>query len=470
MQINDLLQLGLSNLWKTKLRAFLTVLGVTIGIGALVSMVSFGTGMQKNVTDYFKKNDLFTSIQVIPQKIDINEVTFRLESGRKSNKKNIPPLNTEALEDIRSIRGVDIAFPEISFPVMVRFNDRETRTYLKGIPAELGKHKPFNELLYGDFYQDDDQECIIIDTETLESLGIKSKSTDTVIDSAVLDTQEITYIPSDSVIGKKITIFTSVIDPASVTGIIGRGKTDNSLFKKEQRQFTIIGIRKGELQFNFGYYRGGIIAPIKTAEKMPRLPFNSVWSLLNSMDNESEYGALLVRVQSLDYLKSVRNKIEELGFGTISIADKLEEFQKGFIIMDTALGAIGTIALIVAGLGIINTMVMSILERTREIGIMKAVGGSEFQIKSIFFFEAGSIGLLGGLFGLALGWVVTKIAGAVATYYMLRQGGETVDLFYIPGWLIIIALIFSIVISLIAGIYPAIRAARINPVEALRHD
>jgi len=468
MQINDLLHLGLSNLWKTKLRAFLTVLGVTIGIGALVSMVSFGTGMQKNITDYFKKNDLFTSIQVIPQKIDINEVTSRLESSKKSNEKNIPPLNTEALEDIRSIQGVDIAFPEISFPVKVRFNDRETRTYLKGIPAELGKHKPFNELLYGNFYQNDTQESIIIDTETLESLGIKL--TDTVIDTAAQDTKEITYVPSDSVIGKKITIFTSVIDPSSVTGIIGMGRTDYSFFKKEQKQFTVIGIRKREGEFNYGYYRGGILAPIETAGKMPRLPFNSVWSLLNSMDNESEYGALLVRVKSIDYLKSVRNKIEEHGFGTISIADQLEEFQKGFIIMDTALGAIGTIALIVAGLGIINTMVMSILERTREIGIMKAVGGSEFQIKSIFFFEAGSIGLLGGLFGLALGWVVTKIAGAVATYYMIKQGGETVDLFYIPGWLIIIALIFSIVISLVAGIYPAIRAARINPVEALRHD
>ncbi|MFO7891905.1 MAG: FtsX-like permease family protein [bacterium] len=468
MQINDLFQLGLSNLWKTKLRAFLTILGVTIGIGALVSMVSFGTGMQKNVTDYFKKNDLFTSIQVIPQKIDINEVTSRLERGRKENQQDVPPLNSQALDSIRSIQGVYIAFPEISFPVMVRFNDRETRTYLKGIPAELGKHKPFNELLYGDFYQDGTQENIIIDTETLESLGIKL--TETAIDTAAQNSKEVTYVPSDSVIGKKITIVTSVIDPASVTSIMGMGKTDNSLFKKEQKQFTIIGIRKREVEFSYGYYRGGVIAPIKTAEKMPRLPFNSVWSLLNSMDNESEYGALLVRVESVDYLKSVRNKIEELGFGTISIADQLEEFKKGFIIMDTALGAIGTIALIVAGLGIINTMVMSILERTREIGIMKAVGGSEFQIKSIFFFEAGSIGLLGGLFGLALGWIVTKIAGAVATYYIIKQGGETVDFFYIPGWLVISALVFSIVISLIAGIYPAIRAARINPVEALRHD
>jgi len=468
MQINDLLQLGLSNLWKTKLRAFLTILGVTIGIGALVSMVSFGTGLQKNVTDYFKENDLFTSIQIIPQKIDLNEISSGLQSSRESDQKDIAPLNAAALEKIRSIQGVEIAFPEISFPVKVRFNNRETRTYLKGIPAELGKHKPFNELLAGHFYQDDDQESIIIDKETLKSLGIVL--TDIVMDTTSQKTEEITYVSSDSVIGKKIIIITSVVDPASVSDIIGMRKTDNSLFKEKQRQYTIIGIRERESEFSYGYYRGGIIAPIKTAERIPRLPFNSVWSLLNTMDNKSDYGALLVRVKSADFLESVRNEIEEQGFGTISVADQLEEFKKGFIIMDTALGAIGTIALIVAGLGIINTMVMSILERTREIGIMKAIGGSEFQIKSIFFFEAGSIGVLGGLFGLALGWLVTKIAGAVATYYIIKQGGEIVDFFYIPGWLIVSALIFSIVISLIAGIYPAIRAARINPVEALRHD
>ncbi len=468
MKINDLLQLGLSNLWKTKLRTFLTVLGVTIGIGALVSMVSFGTGMQKNVTDYFKKNDLFTSIQVIPQKIDINQLVSGIEGKIETNQKEVPPLNTKVLERIRLIEGVDIAFPEISFPVKVSFKNHETRTYLKGIPASLGAYKPFNELYYGHFYQNDTQESIVISTETLQSLGIKIVGTDG--DIAFKDTTDIQYLPPDSVIGKQITIYTSVIDPSSITNMIGRGKTDNSFFKKQKKQFTIVGIKKREGEFSYGYYRGGIIAPIKTAEKMPRLPFNSVWSLLNSMDNKSDYEALLVRVKSIEQLKPVRNKIENLGLGTISIADQLEQFKKGFIIMDTALGAIGTIALIVAGLGIINTMVMSILERTRDIGIMKAIGGSDFQIKSIFFFEAGSIGLLGGFLGLVLGWIVTKIAGAVATYYIIKQGGESVDLFFIPGWLILSAMIFSILISLIAGVYPAVRAARIDPVEALRHD
>ncbi|NLP11173.1 FtsX-like permease family protein, partial [bacterium] len=133
---------------------------------------------------------------------------------------------------------------------------------------------------------------------------------------------------------------------------------------------------------------------------------------------------------------------------------------------------VGTIALIVASLGIINTMVMSILERTREIGVMKAVGASGRQIQSIFFFEAGVIGLLGGGLGVVLGWLVSRLANWIANIWVAHQGGAggEIDFFYLPIWLIAGALLFSLLVSLLAGWYPATRASRINPVAALRHD
>ena len=124
----------------------------------------------------------------------------------------------------------------------------------------------------------------------------------------------------------------------------------------------------------------------------------------------------------------------------------------------------------VAALGIINTIVMSILERTREIGIMKAIGGSENEIKMIFFIEAGTIGVFGALFGLVLGWIVTRIANLVANVHFRPEGEPMVDLFYFPIWLILGAIVFSVLMSLAAGLYPAIRAARVDPVQALRHD
>jgi putative ABC transport system permease protein len=138
--------------------------------------------------------------------------------------------------------------------------------------------------------------------------------------------------------------------------------------------------------------------------------------------------------------------------------------------MDAVLGAVGTIALIVAALGIINTMVMSILERRREIGVMKAIGGSENDIKMIFIVEAGTIGFVGAVLGLLLGWVVTRIANFVANSYLLPEEAPLINLFHFPAWLVAGAVAFSVVVSLAAGLYPAVRAARVDPVTALRHD
>ncbi|MDZ7743051.1 MAG: FtsX-like permease family protein [Bacteroidota bacterium] len=166
----------------------------------------------------------------------------------------------------------------------------------------------------------------------------------------------------------------------------------------------------------------------------------------------------------------IREEIEEMGMNVFSISDQLEEIKKGFLVMDSILGAIGIVALLIAALGIINTMVMSILERTREIGIMKAIGGSDREIKTIFFVEAGSIGFIGAIFGLVLGWLFTRAATLVINNYIIPDDEVAVDLFYFPYWLILGAIVFSILISLLAGLYPAARAAKVDPVKALRHD
>jgi putative ABC transport system permease protein len=209
---------------------------------------------------------------------------------------------------------------------------------------------------------------------------------------------------------------------------------------------------------------------MKASDAISRLGFSSVWNLLKRRSTDDVYSSIYVRARSMEALAPVKENVEQLGFGAFSIADQLEEIKRGFVILDSALGTVGIIALVVAALGIINTMVMSILERTREIGVMKAIGGSETDIRSIFFVEAGFIGLIGGLCGLALGWIVTRIANLVANAYIASRGGPHVDLFYIPLWLILGAMGFSILISLLAGLYPAIRAARVDPVHALRHD
>jgi putative ABC transport system permease protein len=124
----------------------------------------------------------------------------------------------------------------------------------------------------------------------------------------------------------------------------------------------------------------------------------------------------------------------------------------------------------VASLGIVNTLVMAILERRREIGIMKAVGASDGDVKRIFFVEAGSMGALGGSLGVALGWMIGRVINLGTNWYMIRQDLKPENFWYVPMWLVIAGVSFSIVVSLFAGLYPASRAARLDPVQALRHE
>jgi putative ABC transport system permease protein len=113
---------------------------------------------------------------------------------------------------------------------------------------------------------------------------------------------------------------------------------------------------------------------------------------------------------------------------------------------------------------------MSILERYKEIGIMKAVGASDKDVKKIFFFESGVIGFMGGVFGLALGWSVGRVINLIINGFANRQGVPHMNYFSFPWWLCLGAIVFSILISLLAGIYPTVRAARVDPIVALRHD
>jgi putative ABC transport system permease protein len=429
----DLWRLSLENLWRTKLRSVLTTLGVVIGIGALVSMVSFGVGMQENVTSEFRENDLFTSMQVLPAKIDVGEIM----AGGFEPPQTVKALNDSAVEAIRAIPAVELAFPEIRFPVTVRMMGKEARTSLQAVPAAMGRYKPFSEIPYGSFYA-----------------------------------SELVPISVDSLIGREVEIVSSTLDLQSAARAFMRSFTAPSRLplREEVVRLRVVGVRGRLSGFGAARFRGGVIVPIETGAAMPRLGFSDVWDLLDSSEGTQGYGSVYVRTRGMDDITPVREAVEEMGFGVLAVIDELEEIKQTFLIMDALLGAVGTIALIVAALGIINTMVTSILERTREIGVMKAVGGSETDIRWIFFLEAATIGFIGGAFGLALGWAVTRIANVVANHYLRPQGVPEVDLFYMPVWLIAGALVFSVGVSLLAGFYPASRAARVDPVQALRHD
>ena len=241
-------------------------------------------------------------------------------------------------------------------------------------------------------------------------------------------------------------------------------------FTSKNYNFTIAGVIERMGVSGPIPMRSNILVPSDTSEKMKKIEITSISDIFQSIRQPQGYSMVGIKLKDPKYIDSVKKFVQGSGFRTFALIDQLDEIKRAFIFMDLFLFAVGMIAITVASLGIINTLVMSILERYKEIGIMKAVGASNSDVKKIFLFEAGLIGFLGGVFGLALGWTVSMFINFVANIVLARQGVPYMSYFRFPLWLCLGSIIFSITISLIAGIYPTLRASRVDPVVALRHD
>jgi ABC-type antimicrobial peptide transport system permease subunit len=209
--------------------------------------------------------------------------------------------------------------------------------------------------------------------------------------------------------------------------------------------------------------------PLALAESLDMVQAGELWSTLRPADTKT-YMALIVRVAKSKAVAQVEEDIKKQGFNTFSILDASKGITRFFTFLDLFLGIFGSLALAVASLGIVNTLVMAIMERRREIGIMKALGASDRDVRRIFFFEAGSMGILGGAVGAGLGWTIGRVINFATNIYLQRQDIRPENFWVVPPWLVAVALGFSVIVSLGAGLYPASRAARLDPVQALRHD
>jgi putative ABC transport system permease protein len=453
MKITDYLELSFSNLWKRKLRTFLTAFGVTIGIGALVAMVGFGKGMQKNMTDSFESLDLFNSVTVFPSGLTSQRFGFdpddRIKPEENPKGQNAI-LDEEAVKRFEKLEGVQSVFPEIRFPALVKYKDAEELRLVQVIPARIASSKLI-KLEAGKPFGRDNEDSIIIGRSLLRPLKIQDPA---------------------SALGQKIEIASIAFDfaafqPMNIPSLL-QGK--QLPFKKTTYEFTVIGVMGG---MNFGGpspLPSDVFIPPGSARRIEKLPFTNLWDLFRARQGTLGYSAVNIRLSSPRAADSVKRKIQDMGFSTFALIDQFNQIKTSFVYMDMILAAVAMIAIFVASLGIINTMVMSILERYSEIGIMKAVGGSDRDIQKIFFFESSSIGFLGGVFGLALGWVVSRIINRIINFFLAKQGLPFLEYFSFPLWLCLGAIAFAIIVSLVSGIYPAHRAAKVDPVVALRHD
>ena len=307
------------------------------------------------------------------------------------------------------------------------------------------------KLRAGKYYVSDEENSLIISDSLLNRLKVKD---------------------FQSVLGKEIAISTlsfdfSQINPMDISSLFQGGRLP---FSKETYTFKIAGIAE---RMGFGgpaLLRSDVFVPPDAAKGLKKLPFSNLWDLFQSPGGRQGYSLVNVKLSSPRFVDSVKEKVQSMGFRTFALMDQFEEMKRGFLIMDAVLAVVGMIAIVVASLGIVNTMVMSILERYSEIGIMKAVGASDRDIKKIFFFETSVIGFLGGVFGLVLGWLVSGLINQVVNAFLAGEGVPFIQFFSFPWWLCVGAIVFAMIVSLVAGIYPAVRAARVDPVVALRHD
>jgi len=276
----------------------------------------------------------------------------------------------------------------------------------------------------------------------------------------------------ETAIGQEIELLTLSVDANFLhsPGIVPGMQGDDLPFTQERHELTIVGVSE---RMGFGGampVRNDVFVPPGAAARMKKISLTSIWDFFQSSEQIEGYSALTVKVKSIRDIELVKTQLKARGFRTFALIDQLQEIKTGFLFMDMFLLAMGMIAIVVASLGIINTMVMSILERFKEIGIMKAVGASNKDVKKIFFFEAGVIGFLGGVLGLALGWSVSMLINQIVNHILAKQGVPHIEYFSFPWWLCVGAILFSILVSLAAGIYPTVRATRVDPVVALRHE
>jgi ABC-type lipoprotein release transport system permease subunit len=482
MNFFDILHLALRNLRQAKLRATLTTMGVIVGVAVIVTMVSFGLGLQSNMLARFKALDFFNEIQVFGQGLSnlagLDRPTRREEGERRdarqrSNRTATRILDDAGIKEIAAIPGVAYVEPNVSFGAYVRSNDKVLSQYIGGanIPNESTR---FQHFAAGKMISSPTADEAVVSERFARDFGYEKAA------DAVGKTLELLAPPDEKEKSEEETpnFFGIPLDDPGL---------DASSESVEAKTFRIAGVLATEIREGAGQggLRGlmpsaGIYLPLQVAHEWTtehRNPMSRVALALaqqrgNLAAGQTEgYDLAVVRVTDPVKLTEVRNKITELGFGSFSILDEIEQIRTVFLIIDSALGLLGGISLLVASFGIANTMIMSILERTREIGIMKAIGAEDREIKLIFFVEAAVIGVVGGVVGVLVAWGIDGLANRLAYRFILKpQGASFIDFFSLPPYLWLGAILFALIVSILAALYPASRAARIDPVRALRHD
>jgi putative ABC transport system permease protein len=419
MKLRDLFKTALSNLTRHKVRTALTTVGIVVGILTIVTMVSLGIGVQREMINSFSTVGLET-LQIYP-------VTERSSSlnpfGQAARTRLLTP---ELIDQLKARDDVATVEPNLMLPdgmrISLRMDGREVRAnpWQSELAPFPGLFENGPQLLAG---AENPPEGGLLATEAiLESFGYTRESLAGLIGQPV---ELVLYSPRGE----------SQAFPFQIA----------SIYEKRWGNISI-----------------GVPDRLKLME----------W-WYNDPDYITNYGydELLVRARSLNDAVQIVDWLSGQGFQVESLKTILDVINRAMIVLQTMLASVGTLALLVASIGIANTMIMAVYERTKEIGIMKAVGAAPGQIRALFVVEASMIGLLGGIIGTILGWLLGVFLNWLILAILRWQEMDVRGTFFVVSWWLVVgALAFAALVGLLAGLYPAARAARLAPLDALRYE
>ncbi len=423
MTLRDLLRTSFGNLGRHPVRTLLSVVGVTVGILTIVTMVSLGVGVQKEIVGQFKSAGLET-INIYPVTEERSAYTAFAEPQRTVL------ITPDIVEEMRARDDVMEVRPIIYVPsgakVYLELGDEELSVRAYVGDSTWGMNDPFTEpprLVAGRDLPIDSQGELLLSAEALESLGYVERS------------------EWDDLVGREVSLVLKA----------PRGETASF-------PFVVVGVQESM------YW--GVNIGVSDAVALKSWWYDDP----DILENEG-YDRLRIKASSLSDAVQIVAELEEHGFRVESLRMVLENINRAMVVLQTMLGSIGTLALLVASIGIANTMVMAVYERTREIGILKAIGASPGDIRRLFVAESSFIGLVGGVAGTVLGWLLglglNRLILAILRWQEMPVRGT---FFVVNGWLVVLALAFATVVGLLSGLYPASRAARLDPIEALRYE
>lgn len=448
MKKSDLFSMAIQNLKNRKTRTRLTVIGVVIGTCAIVIMVSIGIGIDKMITSQYESDSALCKITV--HGID----------PEKTKGKEIP-FDDSAVEYFKGIDNVKLVSPTLDVSEYVSISRGKYNNGWGTVKAIDFDSMPAigYTLTEGSFDNIDKRNTLFF-----------GKSSMTTFTDAQGNQAKYKYDENYEIIESEIDLMKDVFSIApKITASNDNGYMDYAPQTGNAKKIKAAGILKADNSVDYETSQG-IYIDLELGKELMR----ESRTLSNQPASKFQYFEINVYVDNMQNVKAVKEQLQDNGFYCYSDDDEIEYTKKIMMVVQLVLGGIGAISMFVAAFGISNTMVMSVFERTKEIGIMKVLGCDIKDIKAMFLYEAGTIGLLGGTIGIIISYILSISANAVARLVAssmdIGELGIKVCVSSIPFWLAAAGILFSVMIGVIAGLSPAKRSVKISALTAIHNE